>query len=243
MDGILRCSRYSFGPNKLHYCGPDANAEILGYIKAGIKDPGLTAMLKNFQTLFPYLKYIAQSNNIEDPFDEKVVEAYWVGNSLLDNIDKRKFYDHLLDAHQLKKRLGRQGFEQLTDKLKFGAVPHHSFHVLNIWQRTGHVTTGHTLESLDNCRIGWGEVEEINGPVITVKTQPLMYGNGRLYLGEAISKTITRQLETTFEIEQLKVGDMVTIHWNVPCEVITKKQATGLKKYTLRNIALANLTI
>jgi hypothetical protein len=61
--------------------------------------------------------------------------------------------------------------------------------------------------------------------------------------GAAVSKTLIRQLESEYDIEQIKPGQIVSIHWSVPCEVITEKQASTLRKYTLQNIAFANLTV
>ena len=80
VDGIARCTRYAFGPNRLHLCGPDANKEVLAYLKEGVSDPGLENLLRRFSTLYPYLQHIAQANHIADPCDERVVEAYWIGN-------------------------------------------------------------------------------------------------------------------------------------------------------------------
>lgn len=243
MDGILRCSRYAFGPNRLHYCGPDANQEILAYIQNGEVDPGLKSLLSAFQTMYPYLQHIAEANGIEDPFDERVVEAYWIGNELLEKIEEKKFYKHLAEGLELKKRLGNKSFERITEKIGQGAVPHHSFHVLNIWKRTGNAEREHTLESMDSCRISWGVVKVIDGPKVVVETEPLLYTEGKLYLGTPVRKEIVRKLESEPDIEELKPGDLVSIHWRVPCEVITPKQAQSLKKYTLRNIALANRTL
>ncbi len=243
MDGLLRCSRYAFGPNRLHYCGPDANSEILSYLQSGLTDPNLSAMLSQFQTLYPYLKHIASANHLQDPFDERVVEAYWLGNSLLDNISKPKFFNHLVEGHNLKKRLKQRDFHYLMSKIPLGAVPHHAFHVLNIWQRTGATQDAHTLESLDACRISWGKVMKVDGPKITVQTEPLLYLNGRLVLGGPTHKTIIRSLESYYDIEQLKAGQVITFHWHVPCEVISSKQVAQLRKYTLKNIDLANQTI
>ena len=89
MNGLLQCSRYAFGPNRLHYCGPDASQEILAYIDNKEQDPGLEKLLSAFQTLYPYLEMISRANNIADPFDERVVEAYWIGNDLLANTGKK----------------------------------------------------------------------------------------------------------------------------------------------------------
>lgn len=243
MDGILRCSRYAFGPNRLHYCGPDANREIFDYIKEKKQDPRLGNLMKGFATMYPYLKHIADASRIRDPFDEKVVEAYWLGNELLEKVGKKKFWRHLLEVQKIKKKIGGKSFEMLSEKIKTGAVPHHSFHVLDIWKRTGNVEREHTMESMNKCRISWGIIREIDGPFITIETEPLLYVGGKLVLGEPTQKKLARNLESTIEIDELKTGDAVSMHWNVICERITPENAQNLKKYTLRHIELANLTI
>lgn len=243
MDGLLRCSRYAFGPNRLHYCGPDANGELLAHIQAGVSNPWLESLLKDFRTMYPYLRFIAEVNNISDAFDGRVVEAYWIGNNLLENIEKKKFYRHLLEAHQIKKKVGSKSFRFITDKITQGAAPHHSFHVLDIWKRTGHIEREHTLESMDACRVSWGEIKDIQGPIVTLETEPLIYKDGKLSLDQPIIKKVSRSLESPFDIEQLKIGDLVSLHWGVICETITSMQALSLKKYTLRHLVLANQTI
>ena len=122
-------------------------------------------------------------------------------------------------------------------------MPHHSFHVLDVWKRTGHLERAHTLESMDSCRIAWGKVMAVDGPKIKIETAPLVYIESKLLLGKAVERTISRNLEAVSDIEQLKTGDVVTYHWGVACEVITPRQAAALKRYTLRHIALANQTL
>uniref|UniRef100_A0A831Z0N4 Uncharacterized protein n=1 Tax=candidate division WWE3 bacterium TaxID=2053526 RepID=A0A831Z0N4_UNCKA len=243
MDGIMRCSRYAFGPNRLHYCGPDANRQILSHIQEEAGDPDLRRLLAEFQTMYPYLLHIAHANGIADPFAERVVEAYWIGNELLENISQKQFYRHLREGLQLKNRLGGKAFDRLTKKIEQGAVPHHSFHVLDIWKRTGHEEREHTLESMDSCRVSWGEVTQVQGPEVTVSIEPLLYAGGKLYLGDPVSKTFRRNLEAEFDIEQLQPGQIVTIHWGVLCESIRPRQAAFLRRYTLRHIELANQTL
>ena len=243
MKGILRCSRYSFGPNRLHYCGPDANAELRAQIEAGATDFGLAKLLKQFKTLYPYLLHIAEANRIKDPFDDRVVEAYWLGNKLLEVVEKRKLHRFLIDNLEVKKLIGSKEFRWVEEKISQGAVPHHSFHVFNIWRRTGNSDVPHSLQSLDECRVSSGTVTSINGPEIIVLTEPLIYTSGKLVLGKPVSKILIRELQAEYDIEQIKPGQIVSIHWSVPCEVITKKQATALKKYTLKSIALTNQTI
>jgi len=243
MDGLLRCSRYAFGPNRLHYCGPDANFELLSYIENQESDFGLKRLLIQFETLYPYLKHIATANQIADPFDDRVVEAYWLGNNLLKNISQRSFYNYLLEDLKLKKRLGLKYFSTVVDKIGEGALPHHSFHVLDIWKRTGHLQREHTLSSMDECRISWGKVSRVSGPSVTVETEPLAYEDGQIFLGMPIMKNITRSLESADDIAQVKAGDLITMHWGIPCEVVSASQIKYLRTYTLLHLHLANKTI
>lgn len=247
LDGIMRCSRYSFGPNRLHYCGPDANKEFKELIERDGDDFGLSHLLSQFKTLFPYLKKIASANGIRDPFDDRVVEAYWLGNEFLENLEKKELYDFLIDDLKVKDKLKSREFHWLEEKIKKGAVPHHSFHVFNIWTREGHGDGLQDLVRLDECRISSGIVTAVNGSQITVSTEPIILENnlsaqaGKFVLGAPISKVITRELQCEYDIEQIKPGQIVSIHWSVPCEIITPEQAATLRKYTLKNLDFANL--
>jgi len=239
----MRCSRYSFGPNRLHYCGPDANKELHDLILSGESNIGLTHLLKQFKTLFPYLKEIAGANGISDAFDERVVGAYWIGNELLEAVGKNSLYRFLVDDLKVKDKIKNKEFEWLKEKIGQGAVPHHSFHVLNIWKQEGHADHLEDLSRINECIISSGVVISVNGPAITVSTEPIIYESGKLAIGNPISKILTRQLESEYDIEQIKPDQIVSIHWSVPCEVITKKQADTLRKYNLKSMAFANLNI
>lgn len=242
-DGLLRCSRYAFGPNRLHYCGPDANRELFSYIDEGLADPGLEQLLKGFATMYPYLRLIADANNIRDIFNERVVEAYWIGNRLLDQVQVRAFYNHLRDEQRLDKRMGWEAVNVLGEKIVRGAVPHHSFHVFEVWKRTGNLQTEHTLESMDSCRISWGTVKSVDGPFIHTDVESLILQNGKLALGKATPTKIVRSLGAEHDIETLQPGQIISIHWGAPCEVITPMQAMELKRQTLSHIRFANETL
>jgi hypothetical protein len=242
MDGILRCSRYAFGPNRLHYCGPNQSIEVRDHLNDETVDEGLKEILSKFETMYPYLRHIAHANRIADPLDERVVEAYWLGNELLERVDKREFHRHLAEGLGLKNRLGNKSFSIVEEKIGDGALPHHSFHVLDVWKRDAHGSRDFSLESIDECRIAWGEVIQVSGPFITVKTERIVLHGGKLTLGLPGERKLVRELESEYDIEQLKKGDIVSIHWGIVCETLTKKQAANLKKYTLRHLALANET-
>jgi hypothetical protein len=149
----------------------------------------------------------------------------------------------LIDDLKVKDKLKNKEFSWLTKKIEQGAVPHHSFHVLNVWDQKGHTDHLQDLNRMDECRIASGVVTGINGSEIKVSTEPLVYVNGKFAFGPVISKILIRQLESEYDIEQIKLGQIVSIHWSVACEVITPKQAETLRLYTLKNIAFANLTL
>ena len=250
IDGVSRCARYSFGPNRLHLCGPDANREVLAYLAARESDQGLENLLHKFKTLYPYLALIAHANGIADPFDERVVESYWLGNELFSPVTPQMLLTHFTDKLKLKKRLTARNFSHLTATLQYHPLPHHNFHVFNVWQRTGHAETEHTLESMDKCRVSWGRVTLIDGPFITVSRQPLIrshchpaldagsrqkkqnWNSSRLILSSPVPYRITRRLDDDSLMEEVKLGDTISIHWDMPCEILTSTQLRNLKHYT-----------
>ncbi|MFH0943243.1 MAG: DUF6390 family protein [Candidatus Beckwithbacteria bacterium] len=263
MQGLLRCSRYGLAPNKLKYCGPDKNKELEGYLKTKTTDWGLERILKEFKAMQPYLKLIARENGIADEFDERVVEAYWLGNELLDKVSLKGFFDHALG------KLDRKSLKWFEVKLGRGAKPNHSFHVFNFWKRTGYVARLHTIETMDNCRISCGKVirpmlgntkflrahsyltesdETLraqksvfaiagrNSHSLLVNTDRLVYKNGKLGFEPAVK-------EISFLEGKYHPEELVTFHWNMVCEKINKTQKENLDKYTRLALNLANLTV
>lgn len=241
-QGILRCARYALMPNKLRLCGPEDNQNFLAYCQAQKVDRGLSLILEKFQTLYPYLKFIAQANRIRDPFDERVIEAYWIGNYLLENIRRPSLYYHLIDGLHLKKRLNQKLLKRVIDKIPLGAKPHHNFHVFNVWKRTGHLDIMHTLSSMDLCRVSWGRIEEIKQTGLRVSYQPLVFENDQLQLGSEVIQEISYQINDQGFIDQPEVGQSISFHWGFACEVLGNLQIAYLKKYTQENIQLANLS-
>lgn len=242
-SGILSCTTYAFMPNRLSYCGPDKNRDLFEYGATQTVDAGLKEILAEFQTLWPYLRLIASSNQTNDPFDEKVVEAYWIGNELLEQTPIREFYGHLAETMNFKKRLDGKSLEYLVGKLPLGAKPHHTFHVLNVFWRTGHHAIQHTVETMDSCRVSWGKISAVRPNEFDVRSRPLELADQKLRLGRPVQKTIQRSIDDKTFIRTPKVGDWVSFHWSFACEILTDRQVRNLAHYTREAIALANLTI
>lgn len=241
MDGILRCSKYAFGPNRLHYCGPTASGaseELLERLRHG-ESAGVSELLRRFETLYPYLSHIASENGIRDPFDARVVEAYWLGNDLLEREEGGHFYRYLKDDLGMKKRMGAEAFESgVAEKIRHGGSPHHSFHVLNVWKGMGEKML-ESVPDVAECLVSWGEVISVDGPKITVKTDRLTFDGKALSL-VAETRSLPRPFDASEELDMLVAGDFVSFHWGVLCETLTGKQAERLKRYTRKSVDLAN---
>ena len=239
-NGLRLCAKYAYAPNSLHYCGPEKQSDMAAYVARQIVDAGLAEILGKFETLYPYLRLIASSNHIDDPFDTRVVNAYWLGNPLLNNVKTRAFGDHLAYTLQLKKKLKAADFSSIMDQSIQG-VPNHTFHVMNIYIRTGHHAIIHTLKTMDACRISWGiimnnELGNMNGEYM-VRTRPLVYNSNKICLGEPVIKKVTHIGVP------LTVGDWVSLHWGVVCDVLTPQEKKQLMQITDSAMNLANTSV
>lgn len=239
LSGTERFIHYAFMPNRLRYCGGDDNRTMFEYGLEHFDDGGLRPILQRFTGALPYLKLIARVNDIADPFDSRVVEAYWLGNGLLDRVEVRQLYDALLERYG--KQLQGRMRDLVLGKAPAGAHPHHNFHVFDVHSRTGDF--GQSLVVMDQCRVSWGVVEQVVGPELVVSRQPVTLIDGKLALGSARSERVTRQVDGRGFVDDAQPGDTVSLHWSWVCEVITPRQQRNLAHYTEYHLHLANQTI
>jgi hypothetical protein len=241
-QGLILAARYAFGPNSLHFCGPERQNDIRAYVRLTEADNGLAELLHRFETLYPYLVLIASENHIQDPFDRRVVEAYWLGNALLQRVRANMFAAHVVDTLELKKKVAQKKFTPMMDTVIEG-VPQHNFHVMNIFVRTGHHAIAHSISTMDHCRISWGRImnydktHNASAQQYIVKTRPLEYKFGKLQLGGPIIKKVSGIGITP------RAGDWVSIHWGYVCAVLSVQQLTLLKKYTALALATSSKII
>jgi hypothetical protein len=239
LAGSLRFIRYGFMPNQLHYCGGDDHRTLFEYGVHGLADGGLEPLLRAFTGALPYLQLIARVNVIPDPFDARVVEAYWVGNDLLESVEVRQLYDALLE--RFGKQLQGRTRDWILGKAPAGARPHHNFHVFDVHSRVGEL--GHSLHTMDQCRVSWARVTRVDGAELVVKRQPLVLHKGKLALGSAEQTRVLRQVDGRGFADEAAPGDWVSLHWNWVCEVLTPRQQSNLARYTLDHLRLANQTL
>jgi len=238
--GTTRFIRYAFMPNRLQYCGGDDNRALFEYALADVREAPLVRMLRKFSGAVPYLVLIAQRNGIADPFDERVVEAYWIGNELLERVEAHELYDSLRE--RFRKELSPRVMERVSGKAPAGARPHHSFHVFDVWRHTERMS-GDVLATLDSCRISWGTVRSVEGGELLVERSPLLLREGKLALGEPQTERVTRLVEGKGFATDARPGDVVSVHWGWACEVLDERQRRALERYTQHHIRLANETI
>jgi len=244
VPGPVLFARYAFGPNRLGYCGPDDAAGLFGEARRGSDLAALRRIAEQFEGAYPYLQLIARANDIADPLDARVVEAYWLGSGLLGRVTP-SLMGESLDT-RFRTRLRNDGWRWLSDKPNKGALPMHAFHVLDIFPKVGLIRSGSTdnvLGVMDSCRIRWGRVLQRDGDFLVVSAVPLTMAGGKLELGPARVERIRGWQYGAGFVGDTCPGDVVAIHWDWACETLDPRRLSALQKWTRHELAIANQTM
>jgi hypothetical protein len=236
-------ARYAFGPNRLGYCGPDDAVELFGQATLGGELDALRRLAEQFEGAYPYLELIARANAIADPLDARVVEAYWLGNALLEQV-RPGMLGVSLDA-RFRRRLRGDGWRWLADKPAAGALPMHAFHVLDVFPRLGLLRSGaldDVVKVIDSCRIRWGRVLERDGDWLVVAAVPLELAAGKLFLAPPRVEKIRGWQDGAGFLSGVAAGDTVSIHWDWACDVLDARRLKLLRSWTAHELAIANQT-
>jgi len=242
-DGVLFHAKHAFMPNSLGYCGPDEKGQIQRDLERDRSDEKLVQTLQKFEAAYPFLRLIAK-NAGRQVFDYSVPEAYWVGNRLLDLVPASDFYS--FSHHEIRGRdpkIVREVFRQLNG----AAPPHHTFYVMSTYATTvvpdgPNVTNqsrGKIAEVVDNCRISWGTVRKVGKDQLQVEVSRVNVDDGGLSLARPMLKKVRYNPEIR-PFGTVKAGDIVSIHWNYACDVLTPRQAKNIARYTGADIKLVN---
>jgi hypothetical protein len=218
MSGAELCARYSHPPNSYGYCGRSTFASAFCH-----KDPHLLEQeLKKFHTLYAYLSLIARENGLK-PFDIQVIRAFWIGNSLLENVSYHSLQsfleNELFPNHDPRAR-------ELSENLPKGLVPHHNFNPLYVHFVTDSVEK--KIKNYDLCCITSGEVLSVEGRTATINRNCISEGPSIRQRKEMISIELIP--------EGLEPGDIVSVHWATAIEKLTPQDLSSLQKYTKINL-------
>lgn len=228
-------ARYAYPPNELGYCGPDGADVLLSAAGGGTADVRTRA--EQFDGAWVYLRIIAAAVGIDDPLDERVVEAYWIGNELLEKVDIGPFGSTVRSALG-----GEVGADWRTLERRDPApVPHHSFQVFAVYPWVGLLGRGDTARHvLDQCRIRTGTIESAAGEFVEVSYRPLTWDGGELGLGEPIRERVRWSSAGQALAEAPEPGELVALHWDWVCDRLSAEQAEACERFTLRQLELTN---
>ncbi len=235
MDGVELAARFGSVTNNLKYCGPsDFQTTFRKYLndKNETNSLALQNAIRKFEAHYPYLKLIADSNDL-DPFDYEVCGALWLGNELLENVKIDSIKTMILKDLTGEGKLPQERAEMLASSIPNNSVPHHSFHVYYIKFITGKVPWN--LENADKCRVPFGKILDSNGKIGRIRYKPVVKNEGKFRFGEEKDIEINMGL-----IGDASIGDAIAFHWGVAIKKLTEREIDNLEKYTLRNLDAIN---
>ena len=243
-SGTLFHAKHAFMPNSLGYCGPDQNGVIQQHLEDGKVGEGLVRTLQGFEAAYPFLRLIAR-NAGKDVFDYSVPEAYWIGNSLLGEVSPEDFYD--FTCNELV-GMGSSGIRENFRNLGGGGIPHHTFYVMGTYVGAGPKDGPNPIDDgaekvahlIDNCRISWGKVEKVEGRnELAVRYRPVEIGEDGLGLAPPKLKRVRYNPEVK-PFDSIAAGDVVSIHWEYACDILSPRQIRNISKYTYMDLKLIN---
>ncbi len=124
MPGLRLAALYGIKPFLLGFCGPQDTKNkkiLLNFLNnKGTSIKEVRKILEQFEGAYPYYKIIAKKNGIKDPFNIRVVRAYWVGNKLLEKAGGFKSHHsyHVLVVGSITGRIVLKG--KLLDLCRVG---------------------------------------------------------------------------------------------------------------------------
>jgi hypothetical protein len=234
--GLELACRFSLITNKLRYCGPreahkDFYLLLIGkkYDKNKIKKH-----FRGYEGLYVYLRNIAKKHH-KNPFDYDVIEAYWIGNGLLNSFTKKDLQEIILEL--TKRGLPEYYADKLIEKIPKGMNPSHSFNVLfvGVGKTTGAVPTN--IITMNKCVVSIGEVLKIQDNSLVVAVNTLKIKRGLLKYGRRVIQHIEYIKES---LPNINVNDKIAVHWNFACKILTEREVYNLRKTTQRNIDALN---
>lgn len=228
--GAVRFARYAYPPNELGYCGPAGAAAML--------DQEATADIERraraFEGAWVYLELLAEAGGFTDPLSEEVVEAYWVGSELLEQVSPATLVTRL--EERFRGQLGGTWRDAWSR-----AAAHHTFQVFEVYPWAGLLRQGRppgpALNVLDRCRIRTGEVLAVEGEQVVVGSPRLAWDAGAVTVHDEVTEWARWSVNGSSLIDVPTPGDVVALHWDWVCEVLDPEQALRIRTLEARQLA------
>lgn len=222
-------AQYAYPPNELGYCGP----------AQGDGPSELATHAKEFDGAWPYLTAIADAVGSSDPLAEDIVRSYWVGGPSLGKVDPAVLLTRLRTAFK-----GQVTGLLDTVPATTRVLAHHSFHVFVVypWVRFLSRDAATALQIMQDCRIRSGTVEAISGDDAVIASRPLVFGDGRLTLGEPRTERVRWKKGELSLAPAPMPGAIVSAHWDWVCGTLTDDENAALESATQATLDLVNAT-
>lgn len=234
-SGLKLAILYSLTPNRLGFCGPQKSSDqekLISFLLGKGSEKEVRKILSKFEAAYNYYKLIANKNNIRDPLNIKVIEAYWLGNKLLEKVSAEDLGKMILKNFVKPNLLTKEKALERIDIIPESSKAHHSFHVLILGSITGRVDFSN-IKLKDICRPGWGKVIYVKGNKVLVEYEPLSKEKERIKLGRKKRKYIYWDSKL---VPDISAGDWVSFHWNFLVQKLEKDNVKNLEKYTKNNL-------
>jgi Family of unknown function (DUF6390) len=233
--GAVRFAQYAYPPNELGYCGPAGAHALLDAAATG----DIERRAREFEGAWSYLEFLAESAGVDDPLAVEVVDAYWVGGDLLDEVDPAALVARLEDRFR-----GQVGGTWRGAAAR--AAAHHSFQVFEVYPWAGLLRDGRppgpAVNILDRCRIRVGEVLTVDGEEVTVASRVLAWDGRWLDESGPVTERVRWSVQGSSLIDVPAVGDCVALHWDWVCAVVTPDQARTIETLERRQRAAVGLS-
>ncbi len=241
IGGALRFARFAVPPNERGFCGPAREGELAAYRAEELEvDAGLRHLASGFEGAWPYLELLAGAAGTDDPLDDRVVQAYWIGNELCGRVASNDWGRHIID--RFRPRAGGD-VERLTSGVGLGAVPHHSFHVFCVYPWVGLLRDGlggvEPLQILRQCHVSWATVVGRSGADLVVDGPELTWDGGALELGGTLRRVVWLDPRLVRLGDEIAIGSVVAIHWNEVVDVLDRREQAWLERLTRTQIEVA----
>lgn len=225
--GAVLFAQYAYPPNELGYCGPEGAAAMLRPEEVA----EIERRARQFEGAWSYLEFLAETVDLDDPLAAEVVEAYWVGSDLLDEVDPAALVERLEDRFR-----GQPGGTWRDAATR--ARAHHAFQVFEVYPWAGLLLDGRpagpAVNVLDRCRIRAGVVCGVDGETVTVVTRPLAWDGASLCQADATYERARWCVDGAALIAAPALGDVVALHWDWVCDVLTADQAKRMVDLDVR---------
>ena len=236
MDGAELCARLGYQPNSLRYCGPaSAEAVFSDYLSGKGSVAAVRDVVDRFEGLQPYLGVLSRLAD-KDLLDYSVVEAYWLGNELLDLAERH-------DAEEVLGLLAGRGLPgSLASRLEQGLpdkpLLHHNWHVLFVGPGNTARTVEPTLETKEHCRVALARViEVVDDNHLVVLKRPLLFADGQYSYGVEEPFTVAYRKEW---LPGVIPGSLVAVHWGFAALLLDSRQSSNLRLFDERVLRLVN---